>query len=601
MSGTLPGLNDCGARPYHGGVKFCVWAPFADAVSVTGDFTTWSDGGLPLSKGAEGCWYADVERAEPGQEYTYLIKHGDKVLRRNDPRALQLTASNDSSVIIDPKFDWEGDTYKLPPYEDVIIYELHVGTFVRDDVAVAGTFHDAMTKLDYLRELGVTAIEVMPISAAWMDRWWGYTPDNIYAVDAAYGGRRAFMEFVKAAHQHGIGVILDVVYNHLSKDAGLDLWQFDGWSERPDTGGIYFYNDDARAQTPWGGPRPDYGRPEVRKFIVDNAVMWLCDFHVDGLRLDSTVYLRNTEGKNNDPDHDIADGWKLMQEVNDAAQTVKPSALIIAEDLQGNEWLTKPTKDGGAGFDSQWDASFGGIMREELVKKADADRDVAKIAKLIAARTNDDPLERVIYLESHDSDAEANGGERFEEAIAPGHAGTVSARRRAALAAAILCTSPGIPMIFQGQEFAEDNAFSHYAPLDWRGAEKHEGILELYKHLFALRRDAYHNCAGLVGAQVDVFLADNASKIVAYRRWDKGGAADDVIVAANFTDKQQTAMLTFPAAGTWWVRLNTSWKGYGPGFGAAEIHSVEAKDHDGACTAEVTLPPYAVLILSQDS
>jgi len=596
MSGTLPGLNDCGARPYRGGVKFCVWAPFADAVSVTGDFTTWSDEGLLLSKGAEGCWYADVEHAEPGQEYKYLIKHGDKVLQRNDPRALQLTASNDSSVVVDPTFDWEGDDYKLPRHEDVIIYELHVGTFVRDDVAISGTFRDAMTKLNYLAELGVNAIEVMPISAAWMDRWWGYTPDNIYAVDAAYGGRRAFMEFVKAAHQHGIGVILDVVYNHLSKDAGLDLWQFDGWSERPDTGGIYFYNDDARAQTPWGGPRPDYGRPEVRKFIVDNAVMWLRDFHVDGLRLDSTVYLRNTAGKNNDPDHDIPDGWKLMQEVNDAAQAVRPSALIIAEDLQGNEWLTKPVSEGGAGFDSQWDASFGGILREELVKKTDAD--VAKIGELIATRTNNNPLERVIYLESHDSDAGANGGQRFEESIAPGHADTVSARRRAALAAAILCTSPGIPMIFQGQEFADDNAFSHYEPLDWSKAAEHEGILELYKHLFALRRDAYKNVAGLTGPNVEVLTADNTTKVLAYRRWHKGGAADDVVVTANFSSKPQTASLSFPSAGTWWVRLNTDWKGYGQGFGAGELHSVEVAQNK---TATVALPPYAVLILSQDA
>ncbi len=600
MGGTLPGLDDCGTHLEENGVRFCVWAPFADAVSVTGDFTNWSDNGFPLNKGNDGCWYAEVEHAEVGQEYKYLVRHGDKVLWRNDPHALQLTASNDSSVIVDPSFEWDHDEYKLPPREELVLYELHVGTFVRNDPAMPGTFHDAMMKLDYLVELGINAIEIMPCSAAWMDRWWGYTPDNIYAVDAAYGGRRAFMEFVKAAHEHGIGVILDVVYNHLNKDAGLDLWQFDGWSEREDTGGIYFYND-GRAHTPWGDTRPDYGRPEVRRYIVQNAEMWLRDFHIDGLRLDSVIHLRNVEGKNNDPAHDLADGWRLLQEVNDAAQRSKPGALMIAEDLQGNDWITKPTKDGGAGFRSQWDSTFSGILREELAQKPDNQRDVGKIAMTIGTRTNGNPFERVIFLESHDTDAAATGGKRFEEAIAPGRANTMSARKRATLAAALLCTSPGTPMIFQGQEFADDNAFSHYESLDWQEASANERMLTLYKHLFALRRNVYKNTAGLLGLNVDVFHVDNATKIVAYRRWDKGGPADDVVVTANFSDKQQTCQLALPAKGIWWTRLNTDWKGYGDGFGDSKLQSIEAVERDGSYVSEVMLPAYTVFVLSQDS
>jgi 1,4-alpha-glucan branching enzyme len=603
MGGTLPGLDDCGAHISDDGVRFCVWAPFADKVAVTGDFTNWSDEGLALSKGGDDCWYADVQNAEVGQEYKYLITHGGEVLWRNDPRALQLTASEDSSVLVDPKFDWAGDSYKLPPAEEVVIYELHVGTFVRNDPTLPGTFHDAMTKLDYLVDLGVNVIEIMPCNAVWMDRWWGYTPDNIYAVEAAYGGRRALMEFVKAAHQRGLGVILDVVYNHLNKDSGLDLWQFDGWSEQDDKGGIYFYSD-ARSHTPWGETRPDFGRAEVRKYIVQNAEMWLRDYHIDGLRVDSVIQLRNTEGKNNDPEHDLPDGWKLLQEMNDGVRKVKPQALTIAEDLQGNEWITKPTKDGGAGFGAQWDPAFGGILREELGPQAHDEPNIEKMRLVVSNLTNGNPFERVIFMESHDTDAGANGGKRFDEAIAPGEPASLRARKRTALATAVLFTSPGIPMLFQGQEFEEAGAFAHYIALDWSKADEFQGILKLHKHLIALRLNRYKNTAGLLGSNVDIFSIDKEAKVVAYHRWDKGGRADDVVVVVNFSGKPlQGYELSFPATGKWWVRLNTDWKGYGEDFGDLTVESVEVKarpDDAKHFIGKVTVPAQGVLIFSQD-
>jgi 1,4-alpha-glucan branching enzyme len=604
MGGKLPGQDDLGVRITDDGMRFCVWAPFADAVAVTGDFTGWSDTGMPMSKGSEDCWYVDVKEAQIGQEYKFLITHNGNVLWRNDPRALQLTASEDSSVIVDPHFDWGDDHYELPPLEQTVLYELHVGTFVRDDAALPGTFRDAITKLDYLVDLGVNVIEVMPCNAMWMDRWWGYTPDNIYAVEAAYGGRRAFMEFVRAAHQRGLGVILDVVYNHLNRDSGLDLWQFDGWSEREDTGGIYFYNDQ-RAHTPWGDTRPDYGRPEVRSYIVQNAQMWLRDCHVDGLRVDSVIHLRNTEGQNNDPEHDLPDGWKLLQEINEGARQVKPRVLTIAEDLQGNEWITKPSSEQGAGFVTQWDPAFGGILREELGPQAHDEPNLEKMHMVVEGRTRGNPFERVIFTESHDTDAGVSGGKRFDEAIAPGEATSLRARKRTALAAAMLFTSPGIPMIFQGQEFEEAGVFSHYKALDWTNAEKFEGILTLHKHLIALRLNRHNNTAGLLGPHVDIFSIDKESKIVAYHRWDKGGPADDVVVVANFSEKPLMGYgISFPATGKWWNRLNTDWRGYGEDFSDLKIDSVEAaadpKD-EKHFVGKIDIAPQSVLIFSQDS
>ncbi len=157
---------------------------------------------------------------------------------------------------------------------------------------------------------GVNAIQIMPVAQFAGERSWGYNPAHIFSVEIAYGGPLAFKKFVKRAHQQGIAVILDVVYNHLGP-SDLDLWQFDGWSEN-NRGGIYFYND-GRAHTPWGDTRPDYGRGEVRQYICDNVFMWLEEYHVDGLRFDGTVYIRTPHGPGSD---DLPEGWSLLQWIN---------------------------------------------------------------------------------------------------------------------------------------------------------------------------------------------------------------------------------------------------------------------------------------------
>lgn len=591
-----------GAHVYSAGVSFGVWAPFADEVWVMGDFNNWSETANSLWCRENGCWYGDVSGAAIGGEYKFIIRHGDKRLFRNDPRALQLSASGDTSVVVNPNFDWQGDDFKLPNQSEIIIYEMHVGTFANGDIATPGTFQEATTKLDYLADLGVNVIEVMPCNAVWMDRWWGYTPSNIYAVEAAYGGRWAFQEFVRAAHKRGIGVILDVVYNHLSHDPGLDLWRFDGWQEN-DGGGIYFYND-WREATPWGGGRPDYGRPEVRQFITDNVRMWLRDCHVDGLRVDATLYIRDAKIKFSDPDQDLPDGWKLLQEINDAANAIRSDALVIAEDLQGNAWITKPIGAGGAGFGSQWDASVGAIMREVLDPIADESRNLDKIRYALTFSTNGDPFERVIYSDSHDTAATSNGGARLDETIEPGNAGGLYARKRTALASCIVMTAPGIPMLFQGQEFQEGGGFTHYSALDWGNVEKYAGILRLHKDLIALRRNRYNNTAGLVGKNIDVFHVDDANKLVAYHRWDKAGPGDDVVVAVNFSNNARAKYdIAFPAPGKWWVRLNTDWKGYSDDFTDLTVTSVDVApdpNDPGRFVGSIDIAPYAATVLSQD-
>jgi 1,4-alpha-glucan branching enzyme len=581
--------KEVGAIAHKSGVSFRVWAPFAESVAVTGTFNGWSESTLESEQ--DGYWAAVIKNAEAGHEYKYVIKNGEQILHKNDPRALHVTTFNGNSVIAEPGFEWQDDNFSPPPLEQQVIYELHVGTFNRPDPAISGTFQDVIDKLDYLAELGINMVELMPISTMLMDRGWGYAVDYIYAVESLYGGQFGFMEFVRAAHQRGIGVILDVVYNHFGPET--DLWQFDGWSQ-DGKGGIYFYND-WRAGTPWGETRPDYGRSEVRQYIIDNVKLWLHDCHVDGLRLDSTGYIRNVEGHNDDPSKDISEAWQVMQQINKVARKIKPAAVMIAEDLGGNDYITKTDGEGGAGFNSQWATNFPHALRSVLDATNDADRNLSSLADELKRSFNGNAFQRVIYSDSHDT--AANGGTRLNETIAPGNAASLYARKRSLLASALVLTAPGIPMLFQGQEFMQDGSFSDWQALEWNKADQFKGIVEANRHLVALRKNQHGNTAGLSGQSFNVLHVDENNKVMACHRWQNGGPGDDVIVVINFANKAfKDYKLDLPRDGIWRVRFNSAWKGYSPDFKDIEVPDVIAENNQ----ASFTLPPYSALVLSQD-
>jgi len=437
-----------GAIVHEGGVAFRIWAPHADRVFVTGSFNDWADDADPMTREDGGTWYADLAHAKVGDEYRFRILNGELELSRIDPCAREVTSSIGNGVIVDPDYDWEGDDFRMPAWNELVIYEMHIGTFHRPDEDEPGTFADATLKFDHLKRLGINAIQIMPAAEFAGDISWGYNPAHIFAIESAYGGPRAFKDFVKAAHRAGFAVILDVVYNHFGP-SDLDLWQFDGWSEN-DKGGIYFYND-WRSETPWGDTRPDYGRPEVRSFIRDNALFWLEEYHVDGLRFDMTLYIRTVRGDEGDPGDALADGWSLMQWINDEIEDRFPGRIAIAEDLRDKAEITAPTGDGGAGFGAQWDARFVHPIRAALIAHEDEARSMAQVAAAIAHTYDDDAFRRVIYTESHDE--VANGRARVPHEIAPGDPSHWAAQKRSTLGAALMFTAPGIPMLFQGQEF----------------------------------------------------------------------------------------------------------------------------------------------------
>jgi 1,4-alpha-glucan branching enzyme len=580
-----------GATVHKAGVTFRVWAPFAESVAVIGSFDNWAE--HPMQSEGDGYWWTDVGEALAGQEYKFVIRNGSSTYYRNDPRALRFTTSAGNSVIASTYFDWGDDAFTPIPREQQVMYELHVGTFHRPDPAITGTFEDVTAKLDYLANLGINTIELMPITTMSMDHGWGYVADYIYSVESLYGGRHGFLEFVKAAHQRGIGVVLDVVYNHFGPDEQMQMWQFDGWSQ-DGKGGIYFYND-WRSATPWGDTRPDFGRQEVRQYILDNVSMWLHDCRVDSLRVDSTIFIRNTKGYNDDPATDLPEGWQLLQHITNLSKKINPGSVSIAEDVGANEYITKPVEAGGAGFTAQWEVGWPQAIRNALYSDDPAKINLDGICNELDKRYNNDAFQRVIYVDSHDS--AGNGSARFNEVIAPGKAGELFARKQSLLAATLLLTAPGIPMLFQGQEFMQGGDFNDWQAVDWHNAERHKGVIQAYQHLITLRKNASGVSAGLLGQSFNLLHVDQDNKVVAYHRWDKGGSRDDTITLINFGNRHYPQyILTFPRDGRWTVRFNSTWRGYSPDFKNVSVPDVEVKDGKGT----IVLPPSAALIFSQD-
>lgn len=581
-----------GAVRYPGGVTFRLWAPGARRVFVAGDFNGWNAEANELGNEFNGNFSGDVPGADRWQKYKYLVENawGDRQWR-GDPRAQRVENSNGASVVHDPGAYFWNHGFGMPAWNELVIYELHVGTFHDSPGFGPGTWRSAMAKLDYLRDLGVNAVEVLPVAEFPGDFSWGYNPSYPFAPESGYGTPEDLKAFVDEAHARGIAVIVDVVHNHWGPN-DLPMWCVAG--DCLGHGGAYFFTDERR-ETQWGATRPDYGRSEVRDYIKDTVRMWLEEYRVDGLRFDGTKYMRTIDGS-----RPIDQGYRLLQELNDLVDATAPWKIMIAEDF-GGAFVTDTTSHGGAGFDAQWDGDFVHPMRDALTAREDSWRDMNRVKNAITASFQGQASRRVIYTESHDE--VANGRARVPEEIWPGNASGWHARKRQTLGAAIALTTPGIPLVFQGQEFNEDGAFRDDEPLDWGKAGWNAGLVRLYRDLIRLRRNFSDNTRGLRGDHVNVFHTNDVDKVLAYHRWQAGGPGDDVVVLANFSGRTfRDYEVGFPRFGLWYVRANTDSRDYAGDFGAADVFDVDAvgPGRDGLpVSGRVTIPPYSVVVLSQ--
>ena len=592
---VIPASDGMGAIMENGITTFRVWAPNAKAVFVTGDFNDWQDEDFELESEQNGYWSGSTDKARERDQYKYRIKNGEQYFMRNDPYALEVTNSDGNSVIRNIDFDWQTHDFVLPEWNRLVIYELHVGTFNRKKENEVGTFYDVIEKLPYLQELGINCIELLPVAEFAGGISWGYNPAHPFAVEQDYGGPDGLAKLVDEAHKHGIGVIMDVVYNHLGP-SDVGVWQFDGWQEN-DLGGIYFYND-SRAVTPWGNTRPDYGRPEVRQYFRDNALMWIEKYHCDGLRLDATSYIRY-EGGGLGFDTELLDGIILMRDINAELKSKYPHVLCIAEDLKGQDVVTRNIEEGGIGYGSQWDMNFVHPVREVLTATEDENRDLQKIVDALGFRYGEDAFKRIVYTESHDE--VANGKARVPEEIQPGDAESAFAKKRAILGLSLVLTAPGIPMIFQGQEFLEDEYFKDTEGLDWSKYEKLQGIQKLVTDLIQFRTGRIEGYGGLLGQHLEVIHFNQESKVLAYRRFENENE-NQVLVILNFSNTDfENYAIDVPGKADWQLGFNSSWKGYDNDFSEMEVNDLEITADHGDIpkwTGLVNLPAYGCLIFN---
>lgn len=559
------------------GVTFRVWAPNATSVVVRGSFNGWSSTANPLVKetGGLGLWSADVATARNGDQYKYYLNN---TLWKRDPRGRKVVNSSDNSIVYDPNaFNWGGDTRLAVNTSDLVIYELHVGAFydATPSSGGPGKFADAITKLDYLTNLGINAIELMPLAEFAGDYSWGYNPADPYAVEnSGYGGPDGLKSFVKAAHQRGIRVLLDVVHNHYGP-SDLDLWTFDNGASPS----IYFYTAANICCNAWGG-RPNYATEGVRAFIIENIRMWLDEFHIDGFRWDAVGAMRYY-----DPGHvNIPEADSLLQYINSTViHSDHPGAISIAEDQSGN-----------LNFDGEWAVGFGDTIINQMTQSADSNRDMNTLQSAMSGSG----FGRVLYTETHDLTGNLNGtgAQRLPVRIQSADPTGFFARKRSLLGAAIALSAPGIPMLFMGQEMLAVAQFSDSTPLDWTRVNTYSNVVSFYRDFIRLRRNLDGVSLGFTGPNLSWHTVDNTAKLLSFHRWG-AGPNDQVMVVLNCSNTSITnyAMSGFPANGNWYVNLNSDWTKYGADFGNRGSSMVSVAGGAG----NVSVGPYSVLVLSR--
>jgi len=555
------------------GTEIRVWAPNAKSVDLIGEFNGGSPGaGDRLTRDpASGIWSGQRSTRLRGS-YGFLINGN---LRRRDPYGRAVTPDHRLSFAYDPSvFDWKGaQPLNLAP-QDLVIYELHIGAFYdpMPGDGRPGTFSDAIKRLDALVQLGVNCLLVMPIHEFPGMHSWGYNPSDPFAVEQAYGGPDGFKTFVQACHQRGLAVHLDIVHNHYGPDH-LDLMNFDG------TGKLYFYEGGERAMTPWG-PRLNFDDGMVRRYVADNAMMWLREYRVDGFRWDSTINIRAcNQGRT-----PLNTGATMLEEINARIRQEFPDRLSIAED----------SLDIGS-FHGSWDYDFHHQVVPVLSARRDEDRDLGALVSALSARPAG--MFRVVYIDNHDEAGKLNGQFRIASDVHRERPESDYARRLCGLGAVLTLTAPGVPLIFMGNEMQESGTFHEDQILDWGNWKKHEGMVLLHRDLIRLRRNLDGAGGALKGSEIDLQLRGRDQKCLVYTRWDAAHPEARMVIAMNLSSQTvENLSVKFPAGGGWSTVLNTEWSRYGGSHrGAGESPFSLTEDRP---LAQVRLTPYSARIFA---
>ena len=570
-----------------GRARFVVWAPLARKVEV--HLLAPRERLVPTEVGERGYHHAVVDEVEPGSLYLYRLDEGRE---RPDPASrFQPQGVHGPSQVVSSHFNWEDAGWLGRPLQDYIIYELHVGTFTPE-----GTFDALILHLDQLKELGITAIELMPVAQFPGARNWGYDGVYPFAVQNSYGGPDGLMRLVNACHKLGLAVVLDVVYNHRGPE-GNYLGEF----------GPCFSDGH---KTLWGaafnfdGPHSD----EVRRFLIENALYWVTEFHIDALRLDAVHAI---------VDHSMAPFVaELAEAVHRRAEELNRRVHVIAESDLNDPRLVRLPEVGGCGLDAQWNEDFHRSLHALLTgERAGYYQDFGGLGQLAKAFTEgfvfsgqysryrrrrhgsssrDVPAYKlVVFAQNHDQVGNRMLGERLSKLVP---------FEGLKLAAAAVLLSPFVPLLFMGEEYGETAPFQYFIShsdaelveavrrgrcqefeaFAWKGAPPdpqdegafrrsrlnqdlgqqghHRALREFYKELLRVRKELLA-LASLSKEEMEVFGFEE-ERVLFVRRWSGNS---EVFAVFNFGDAEATVVVSVP--GGRWCRLLDSaderWQGKG--------------------------------------
>jgi len=585
------------------GTSFAVWAPSATAVGVVGDWNGWDGPADPLVRdGVHGVWSGFVEGVGSGTLYKYEVTGADGVVTpRADPMARMNEHSGGmGSIVFASEHEW-GDGAWMGARDEVdpvrgrlSTYEVHLGSWRRHPDGRRLTYRELAPLLaDHVLELGFSHVELLPVAEHPYEPSWGYQVTGYYAPTSRFGDPDDFRWFVDHLHQRGIGVIVDWVSAHFPRDEWA-LAQFDGTP-------LYEHTDPFRAEHPdWGTLEFDHTRPEVRCFLVSNALFWLGELHVDGLRVDavaSMLYLDYSRGPgewtpNALGGNEDLDAVAFLQELNTVVRRVEPGSLMIAEESTAWDGVSRPADEGGLGFTHKWNM---GWMHDTLGYWAVAPADRRWHHDQLTFGLTYAWAEHFILPFSHDEVVHE------KKPLLGKMAGADDAERFANLRAlyAWMWAHPGRPLVFMGAELADDREWSPDRGLAWEllADPRRAGVSELLAELNRLHV-AHPALHAEEEAGFEWLLVDDAEhSTFAFERVAPDG--DDIVVCvANLSSVAHDPRVGLRAGGAWTVALATDDARFGGEAEPSPTLEAEATPwQERSHSVVVAVPPLTVLYL----